>query len=111
MAQPRGTNWSVLIAAGALFLTIAGSILNALTGGTEKLDKRVGQIENDLTWKYVSKELAAKDIGFITAAIADLKTQKVDKDIHDQKIISLERTIQFQRERILELERKLFAKP
>lgn len=106
MPVQRGTNWSVLIAGIALFLTIAGSVLNAIIGGTDKLEKRVGQIENDLTWKYVSKEVAAKDLGYITYAITELKSGKVDKDVYEQRMTALERMVVFQRERILELERK-----
>lgn len=106
MPGQKGTNWSVLIAGGALFLTIASSVLNAVIGGTDKLEKRVGQIENDLTWKYVSKEIAAKDFGFISMAIGDLKAGKVDRDVYEQRLTALERMINFQRERILELERR-----
>lgn len=106
MPGQKGTNWSVLIAGSALFLTIAGSVVNAVIGGTDKLDKRVGQIENDLTWKYVNKEVAAKDFGFIAQAISDLKGGKVDKDIHEQRLTALEKMVVFQRERILELERR-----
>lgn len=111
MAQAKGTNWTVIIAGGALFFSLGNTIISSLLGGTDKLDKRVTQIENDLTWKYLSKEIAGKDLGYINAALHDLKVEKIDKDVYEQKIVTLERIMAFQRERIMELERRWVKPP
>lgn len=106
-SAPKGTNWTVIIAGGALFFSLGNTVIGALLGGTDKLDKRVGVIENDLTWKYLSKEIAAKDLGYINAALHDLKVEKVDRDVYEQKMQTIERILGFQRERIMELEKRL----
>lgn len=111
MAQQRGTNWTVLIAGGALFFSLGNTVIGALIGGTDKLDKRVAKIEEDLTWKYLSKEIAGKDFAYVNAALADLKLNKVDRDIYEQKLQSLERVLGFQRERIMDLDRRVNHRP
>lgn len=106
MPQQRGTNWTVMIAGGALVLSFGSTVINALINSSDKLEKRVGQLEQDLTWKYLSKEVAAKDLNFINQSLLDLKIGKTDKDVYEQRMAQLERMIVFQRERILELERR-----
>lgn len=98
------TDWSVIIAGCALaFAAISGGF-SFLTGGNDKLEKRVTVIEETMTWKYITKEVAAKDIVYIERALADLKVSKTDKDIYDQKVASLERQIGLLRERLKDLD-------
>lgn len=107
MANGKGTintNWSVLIAAGALILAIAGNVFGVLSGGTEKIEKRVSQIENDLPWKYVSKEVLAKDIDYLRGAVAKLERSKTEQDVYEQKVTSIERQLSLLRERLKDLD-------
>ena len=99
-----GTNWSVIIAAGALVLALASNVLSVVSGGTEKLEKRVSQIESDLAWKFASKEIVAKDIGFIDRQITELKTSKTDRAVYDQEIATLRRIQEVQRGRLRDLD-------
>lgn len=100
------TNWTVLIAGAALFLTTAGGIWSLVNpkGDTERLEKRIQVVEDALQWKFVSKELLAKDIEFVRIQLLDLKGSKTDKDIYDQKTASLERQITLLRDRLKDLD-------
>lgn len=104
-ANRGGTNWSVLISGGALLVAVGVPAINALTGGTEKLEKRVATIEDALTWKYVSKELAAKDLTYTERTLTDLKSSKVDRDVYDMLVANHERRLNFLRDAIRELEK------
>lgn len=102
-----GTNWSLIIAGGAVIITLVANLLSFITGGNEKLEKRVGNIEQDLAWKFVSKEIAAKDIGFIERNITELKTSKVDRDVYEMQVTSYTRQISILREHLKELDRSV----
>ncbi len=99
-----GTNWSVLIAAGAIIFSIGSTVFGVLSGGNEKLEKRVGKIEDDLPWKYVSRELLAKDVDYVKAALIELKRSKTEQEVYDQKVASLERQVSLLRERLKDLD-------
>ena len=105
-AKEGGTNWSILIAGAALFLTFAGGIWSIVNpkGDTERIEKRLAVIEDALQWKYPSKELLAKDIEVIRQTLKDLKTDKVDKDVYEQKTSSMDNSIRINRERTKDLE-------
>jgi hypothetical protein len=100
-----GTNWGYIFAGSAVALTVIVNLLGWLTSGNEKLEKRVSAIEDALTWKYVSKELAQKDLAYTAAAVADLKTSKVDRDVYDLTLANHERRLNFLRDAIRELEK------
>ena len=103
--KSSGTNWAYIIAGGALFFSVASTVISQVSGGTEKLEKRSSKIEDDLAWKYTAREFVAKDIQFIDRNIVDLKTHKVDRDVYEQKIASVDRQFVILREHIKELER------
>lgn len=103
-----GVNWlSLSIAGGAVLITLVGNLLSFITGGNDKLEKRVTQIESDLTWKYVTKEFAAKDMGFIDRTITEIKSGKVDKDIYEQKVVSTDRSLTLLRDHLKEMDRSI----
>lgn len=106
MANGRssGANWTVIIAGGALFLTVANSVLGAVFGGSEKIEKRVSKIEDDLPWKYVSKEVLAKDIDYLRGAVSKLERSKTEQDVYEQKVVSLDRQLSLLRERLKDLD-------
>jgi hypothetical protein len=100
-----GTNWGYIFAGSAVALTVIVNLLGWLTSGNEKLEKRVNTIEDALTWKYVSKELAAKDFGFIDRTLNDLKANKTDRDIYEQRSASIDRQMAILREHLKEIDR------
>lgn len=108
MASRNGrTNWAVIIAGGALGLTLIMNVLGYAGRDTERLDKRLTQVENDLTWKYVTKEYISRDLVFLNRILDELKKEKLDTDVYDQKIPSIERQIVLLRERQQELDRSV----
>lgn len=102
-----GTNWGYIFGGAAVGLTVILNILGYFTSGTEKLEKRVNTIEQDLAWKYVNKELAAKDIGFIERTLADLKSGKVDRNVYDMKAASVDRQLALLRDHYKDLDRSI----
>lgn len=98
------TNWGWIFGGGAIALTVITNLLSFLTGGTEKLEKRVSKIEDDLNWKYINKDFVAKDINFIDRALTELKNNKVDRDLYEQKMVSHERQLSILRENLKALE-------
>jgi EAL domain-containing protein (putative c-di-GMP-specific phosphodiesterase class I) len=116
-ANNDGTNWSLVIAGTALFITFAGGIWSLINpkGDTERLEKqfqaatdvlgkRIQVVEDALQWKYPSKELLAKDVEFVRLAIKELQTHKVDKDVYEQKMSSVDNSLRISRERVKDLE-------
>src|ERR1044072_5568254 len=101
-----GTDWSILIAGAALTLTFAGGIWSLVNpkGDTERIEKRLQIIEDALQWKYPSKELLAKDIEYLRAAASQLEKNKIDRDVYEQKMSSIDNSIRIQRERTKDLE-------
>lgn len=100
------TNWTVLIAGAALFLTTAGGIWSLVNpkGDTERLEKRIQTVEDALAWKFVSKELLAKDIEFLRLQILDLRGGKTEKDVYEQKVGQLDNSLRILRERLKDLD-------
>lgn len=104
-SKGNGTNWAYIIAGSALFFSVASTVIGQVSGGTEKLEKRVGAIEDALNWKYVSKEFAAKDFVLIDRALTDLKISKVDRDVWEMKTTSTDRQLTILRDHIKDIER------
>lgn len=101
-----GTNWTILIAGAALLLTFASGIWGLINpkGDTERIEKRVTAIEDALSWKYVNRDFLQKDVNFFTSAISELKAGKTDRDVYEQKVVSIENSLRILRERVRDLD-------
>lgn len=106
MSERGGPNWSILIAGSAMLITFAGGLWSLVNPqrDTEKIEKRLSVLEETLSWKYVTKESALKDLTLIDRAITELKASKTDKDIYEQKSTSVDRQISLLRERQKDLD-------
>lgn len=102
----RGPNWSILIAGSAMIITFAGGLWSLVNPqrDTEKIEKRLAVLEESLSWKYVTKESAIKDLVLIDRSVTELKVTKTDKDIYDQKVTSIDRQISLLRDRLKDLD-------
>lgn len=106
-AKNGSTNWSVIIAGAAVLISITGNVLGVISGGTEKLEKRVAKIEDDMAYKFVTRDIAAKDISLIDRALTELKGGKVDRDVYEQKSASIDRQLSLVREHVKEVDRSV----
>lgn len=100
-------NWAVLIAAGALVLSLTSNVLNVVSGGTDKLDKRLSKVEDDLAYKFATRDLLTKDINLVDRALGELKNGKVERDVYEQKQASIDRQIGLLREHVKEVDRSV----
>jgi hypothetical protein len=71
------------------------------------MEKRLSAVESDLTWKYVNRDLLAKDIASLQRDLLDLKSSKVDKDVYDLRSQMVDRSLTIQRGRIVELDKSV----
>jgi len=101
------TNWAVLISGAAVVISITSNVLGVVSGGTEKLEKRVTKIEEDIAYKFVTRELLAKDIGYVDRTLNDLKNGKVERDVYEQKSASVDRQLSLVRDQVKEVDRSV----
>ena len=108
-AARSGPDWSILIAGSALAITFAGGLWTLVNPqrDTERLEKRVAVLEDSLTWKYVSKELLLKDMSYIDRSLITLKTEKIDKDVYEQRMSTSDKRFEWLLGKIQDIDRSV----
>lgn len=108
-AARSGPDWTILIAGAALLLTFASGLWGLINPqrDTERMEKRLSAVENDLAWKYVNKELLAKDVDVVKRDLLELKMHKVDKEVYEQKIQGSDKRFEWLLGRVNEMDRSV----